>query len=61
MQRLIEYVSRCPFSLDRKVTLNADGRIVYRASKGKCFPFHKTAAKRSLVWPGSLIQVPLVT
>jgi hypothetical protein len=42
MQRLVEYVSRCPFSLARMVTLNADGRIVYRASKGKCFPFPHT-------------------
>ena len=42
MQRLVEYISRCPFSLARMVTLNADGRIVYRASKGKCFPFPTT-------------------
>jgi hypothetical protein len=42
MRRLVEYVSRCPFSLARMVTLNADGRIVYRASKGKCFPFPQT-------------------
>jgi hypothetical protein len=42
MQRLVEYISRCPFSLARMVTLNADGRIVYRASKGKCFPFPHT-------------------
>jgi len=26
------------------VTLNADGRIVYRASKGKCFRSHKRAS-----------------
>jgi len=42
MQRLVEYISRCPLSLARMVTLNADGRIVYRASKGKCFPFPQT-------------------
>ena len=42
MQRLVEYISRCPFSLARMVTLIADGRIVYRASKGKCFPFPRT-------------------
>jgi hypothetical protein len=24
------------------ITLTDDGRIVYRASKGKCFPFPKT-------------------
>ena len=42
MQRLVEYISRCPFSLARMVTLNAEGKIVYRASKGKCFPFPHT-------------------
>jgi len=57
MQRLVEYISRCPFSLARLVTLNADGdaskstlastspeggKLLYRASKGKCFPFPKT-------------------
>ena len=42
MQRLVEYISRCPFSIARMVALNADGRTVYRASKGKCFPFPRT-------------------
>jgi hypothetical protein len=42
MQRLVEYISRCPLSLARMVTLTDNGRIVYRASKGKCFPFPKT-------------------
>jgi hypothetical protein len=42
MQRLVEYISRCPFSITRMVTLADDGRIVYRASKGKCFPFPHT-------------------
>jgi len=32
MQRLVEYISRCPFSLGRMATFAADGRIVYRAS-----------------------------
>jgi hypothetical protein len=39
MQRLVEYISRSPFSLTRMITQTDDGRIVYRASKGKCFPF----------------------
>jgi hypothetical protein len=42
MQRLVEYISRCPFSLARMVTPTENGKIVYRASKGKCFPFPKT-------------------
>jgi hypothetical protein len=51
MRRLVEYISRCPFSLARMITLTDDGdasksptgdKIVYRASKGKCFPFPHT-------------------
>jgi hypothetical protein len=33
MQRLIEYIARCPFSLSRMVSLTDDGKILYRASK----------------------------
>ena len=32
MQRLVEYVSRCPFSLARMVSVTDDGKILYRAS-----------------------------
>jgi hypothetical protein len=43
MQRLIEYISRCPFSLARMVFSDPDGNIVYRSNKGKCIPFPVTA------------------
>ena len=39
MQRLIEYISRCPFSLGRMVALTEDGKILYRASHANCLPF----------------------
>jgi hypothetical protein len=39
MQRLIEYLSRCPLSLVRMVSLTNDGKILYRASKPQCIPF----------------------
>jgi hypothetical protein len=48
MQRLIEYVSRCPLSLSRMVSLTKDGdasksptgdKILYRASHANCLPF----------------------
>ncbi|HEX3020326.1 MAG TPA: transposase, partial [Chitinispirillaceae bacterium] len=32
MQRLIQYIVRCPFSLTSMVSLNKDGKILYRAS-----------------------------
>ena len=39
MQRLIEYVARCPFSLSRMVSVTDDGKILYRASFANCLPF----------------------
>ena len=39
MQRLIEYIARCPFSLARMVSLTKDGKILYRAAHPNCFPF----------------------
>ena len=39
MQRLVEYVSRCPFSLSRMVSVTDDGKILYRASFANCLPF----------------------
>ncbi|MBD3422772.1 MAG: hypothetical protein GF398_21885 [Chitinivibrionales bacterium] len=39
MQRLVEYITRCPFSLTRMVSITKDGRILYRASHPKCIPF----------------------
>jgi hypothetical protein len=39
MQRLIEYIARCPFSLGRMISQNSDGTILYRASSANCIPF----------------------
>lgn len=39
MQRLTEYITRCPFSLARMVTKTKEGKIVYRASHANCIPF----------------------
>ena len=41
MQRLIEYITRCPFSLARMVSVTDNGKILYRASKPGCIPFPK--------------------
>jgi len=35
MQRLIEYVARCPFSLARMISMTKDGKILYRAAHPK--------------------------
>ena len=39
MQRLIEYIARCPFSLARIVKFTEEGNVVYRAGKSSCLPF----------------------
>ncbi len=39
MQRLIEYISRRPFSLARMVRLTDDGKVLYRASHPNCTRF----------------------
>ena len=39
MQRLIEYISRCPFSLARMVSLTDEGKVLYRAAHPGCLPF----------------------
>lgn len=39
MQRLVEYIARCPFSLARMVKLTKDGKILYRAAHPRCLPF----------------------
>jgi len=33
MQRLVSYISRCPFSLARMVKVTEAGRVIYRAGK----------------------------
>ncbi|MBN1599991.1 MAG: transposase [Chitinispirillaceae bacterium] len=42
MQRLVEYIARCPFSLARIISLTDDGKILYRTSAPNCIPFPKT-------------------
>jgi hypothetical protein len=39
MQRLVEYIARCPFSLARMIRVKDDGTVIYRAGKPKCLPF----------------------
>jgi hypothetical protein len=39
MQRLIEYIARCPFSLTRMISQTTDGKIIYRTTHPNCLPF----------------------
>jgi hypothetical protein len=48
MQRLVQYIARCPFSLTRMVSITKDGKILYRASHPKCIPFPLSGDKTLL-------------
>ncbi|OGV75272.1 MAG: hypothetical protein A3K18_14070 [Lentisphaerae bacterium RIFOXYA12_64_32] len=39
IERLTQYIVRWPFSLDRILSLNPDGKVVHRAEKAECRPF----------------------
>jgi hypothetical protein len=39
IERLIQYMTRCPFSLSRLVKVSDTGQIVYQAEKQACRPF----------------------
>ena len=39
MQRLVEYISRCPFSLARIVNLTDDGKVMYRGNHANCIRY----------------------
>jgi hypothetical protein len=42
LQGLVQYIARCPFSLSRMVSVTAEGKVLYRASKSNCTPFPAT-------------------
>jgi hypothetical protein len=39
IERLTQYMSRCPFSLSRLVKVSATGQVIYRAEKAACRAF----------------------
>ena len=49
LQRLAQYILRCPFSLARVVRLTDDGSVIYRAEQQRCrrFPGPASADLRS--------------
>ena len=51
MQRLIEYISRCPFSLARMIKITDDGKVLYRASHPDCTRYPELGLELSLL-PG---------
>ena len=39
IERLVQYITRCPFSLSRLVKMNELGQMVYKAEKASCRSF----------------------
>jgi hypothetical protein len=39
IRRLTEYICRCPFSLARIISVNRDGKVIYRAVKKDAIPY----------------------
>ena len=39
IERLVQYMTRCPFSLSRLVKVTATGQVVYKAEKDACRAF----------------------
>ena len=39
VERLVQYIARCPFSLSRLVKVSATGQVIYRAEKAACRAF----------------------
>ena len=39
IERLVQYMTRCPFSLSRLVTVNDTGQVIYKAEKDACRAF----------------------
>lgn len=39
MQRLVSYISRCPFPLARMIKVSEGSEVIYRAGKSDCVQF----------------------
>lgn len=46
IERLTQYIVRCPFSLDRIISLTPDGKVIYRAENPDCRHFPKLGDHR---------------
>ena len=42
IERLMQYMVRCPFSLGRLIKVTDEGTVVYRSEKQHCRPFPDT-------------------
>jgi hypothetical protein len=57
LERLAQYILRCPFSLARIIRLTEDGSVVYRAEKDQCHRFPGAASRDLRGGPSRNFQV----
>ncbi|MDA1278415.1 MAG: transposase [Verrucomicrobia bacterium] len=57
LERLAQYILRCPFSLARIIRLTEDGSVVYRAEKEHCHRFPGAASRDLRGGPSRNFQV----
>jgi hypothetical protein len=57
LERLTQYILRCPFSLARIIRLTENGSVVYRAEKEKCHRFPGAASRDLRGGPSRNFQV----
>jgi hypothetical protein len=57
LERLAQYILRCPFSLARIVRLTENGSVVYRTEKDQCHRFPEAASRDLRGGPSRNFQV----
>jgi hypothetical protein len=45
LERLVQYIARCPFSLDRSLKITPSGHVVYKAEHDNCRRFPEPASR----------------
>ncbi len=45
IERLVQYLARCPFSLARLIRITESGKVLYKAEKPQCHRFPKAASE----------------
>ena len=55
IERMVQYMTRCPFSLSRLVTVTASGQVVYKA-RGMRQKRQKAQAEAAAAMPAALAE-----
>ena len=59
IERFIQYMTRCPFSLSRLVKVTETGQVIYKAEKSSCRSFPEATGDGRQAGPKRNYQIPL--